>query len=64
MNEAAVRTGRGVQAFLLEGTSIDAMPWPEQIVNREALQLGVGLAWHRVPGAAWGQYALMVLVIE
>lgn len=64
MNETAQRTGRPVRALLLEGLALGALPWAEEIVARPVLRLGVGVSWYRVPGAAWGQYAVMSLVIE
>ncbi|UJR85027.1 hypothetical protein [Sandaracinus amylolyticus] len=65
MNETASRApGRRVQALLMEGLAPDQLAWPDELVARPSLRLGVGLAWHRVPGAAWGQYAVMVIVLD
>ncbi|MDQ3033028.1 MAG: hypothetical protein M3Y87_11460 [Myxococcota bacterium] len=65
LNETARRApGRRVQALLMEAVGPALFQWPDEIVTRRELRIGIGLSWHRVPGAAWGQYAAMIVVLD
>jgi hypothetical protein len=64
LRQTVDRVGRGARAWLVEGLSLDALRWPDDMVTAASLTFAANVAWYRVPGAAWGQYAVLVIVLE
>ncbi len=40
------------------------LPWPDVLLNRDPLQVEVGVTHYKAPGGAWGQYALIFIIRE
>jgi hypothetical protein len=64
LEQAAVSTGRTVQGYVVETTDVKLMKWDPVLVESATLDLEVGVTHCRAPGAAWGQYAILFVVIN
>jgi hypothetical protein len=63
MQLAVDRTGQGVQGYVLETNDVDHADVPAQLLRGGPLHIVVGVTHHRVEGAAWGQYVVLVVVL-
>jgi hypothetical protein len=56
--------GRSVRGFAFEGTNLETIKFPDELLKNEPLFVGVEITHHRAPGAAWGQYVVFVLMVD
>jgi hypothetical protein len=63
MQLAVERTGQGVRGYVLETNDVEHAEVPEALLRPGRLSIVVGVTHHRVEGAAWGQYVVMVIVL-
>jgi hypothetical protein len=58
---ARERFGNGMQGYLLEAASLDELQIPQEVLRTPTLGLDIGVTHYKVPGAAWAQYAILVV---
>ncbi len=63
-NAAARVPGRGVKGWAFETTLFERMRLPPELTMSPALALGIGVAHHRRPGAAWGRFLVYFVMID
>jgi hypothetical protein len=63
MQVAVARTGQGVHGYTLETNDLDQVEVPGVLMTQGPLRMMVGVTHHRAPGAAWGQYVVMIVVL-
>ena len=64
LEQAAEFTGTGVRGYVVETTDIKLMQWDPLLVESSTLDVEVGVTHYRAPGAAWGQYVIMFVIIN
>jgi hypothetical protein len=68
MNEAMARVvsteRRGVTGWAVETTDLRQVPWTDAILDREPMEVEIGVTHYKAPGGAWGQYAVLLLLRE
>jgi hypothetical protein len=62
MQVAVERSGQSVRGYALETNDLDTAEVPEVLLRPGALKLMVGVTHHRAKGAAWGQYAVLIVL--
>jgi hypothetical protein len=55
---------RAMRGFAFEGTNLDTIRFPDELMKPEPLFVGIEITHHRAPGAAWGQYVVFVLMVD
>jgi hypothetical protein len=54
----------GVSGFVAETADLRQMPWSDRILDKEPLDVEIGVTHYKAPGGAWGQFVVLVLVRE
>jgi hypothetical protein len=54
----------GVRGFVFETIDPEEMPPPAELLRPTAPRLAVGVTHHRVPGAAWGQTIVFIVMVD
>ena len=63
MQVVVARTGHGVRGYALETNDLDQVEVPRVLLTPGPLPLVLGVTHHRVQGAAWGQYVVVIVVV-
>ncbi len=63
MQAVATKTGNSVAGWVVEATDLDAIAIPEPLLRPGALQFAIEVTHHRAPGAAWGQYVVLIVAV-
>jgi len=64
LQQAVESTGRGVQGYVVETTDVKLMKWDPTLIESSTLDVEVGVTHYLAPGAAWGQYVVLFVVIN
>jgi hypothetical protein len=64
MQEVSATEGASVSGWVAETADLRQVPWPEELLAREPLNVEIGVTHYKAPGGAWGQYAILVLFRE
>jgi hypothetical protein len=64
LQQAAESMGRSVQGYVVETTDVKQMQWDPTLVESSTLDVEVGVTHYRAPGAAWGQYVVLFVVVN
>jgi hypothetical protein len=55
---------RTVYGWALETNDLKQLKWSENLFKPNLQEMSVGVTHYKVPGAAWGQYAVLVVVFD
>ncbi|HZU85560.1 MAG TPA: hypothetical protein VE987_21670 [Polyangiaceae bacterium] len=55
---------RPARGWVVETTDLKNIPFESSLLSPGPLELEVGVTHHRPPGGAWGQYAVLFVVLE
>jgi len=65
MNAAAERfPGKRIRIWAVETTSLDHVPFPDELLRATALPVAAAATHHKAEGGAWGQFVVFVMAIE
>lgn len=64
MTRVVATEQRGVSGFIAETSDLKQIPWPDSLLDRDPLEVEVGVAHYKAKGGAWGQYAVIFLIRE
>lgn len=64
LTEGVFRFGTDMHGCVFESTSLDALQIPEAVLNQPKLHMAIGVTHHKPPGAAWAQFAILVMFIS
>jgi hypothetical protein len=64
MQEVNAAESIGVSGFVAETADLRQMPWSDRILDKEPLDVEIGVTHYKAPGGAWGQFVVLVLVRE
>lgn len=64
LQQAAETTGSSVRGYIVETTDVKLMKWDPLLVESSTLDVEVGVTHYRAPGAAWGQYVVMFVIVN
>jgi len=64
MKETVALRNQGVSGYLVETTDVRQMKFDPSYLTASTLDLEVGVTHYRAPGAAWGQYAVLFVVVN
>jgi hypothetical protein len=64
LQDGTSRFGAGMRGYTLECTDLDALEIPEDFINRPNLFMEIAVSHHRPPGAAWGQFVILVVYAD
>ena len=62
MHEVHASENVGVSGWLAETNDLRQIPWDNDLLERESLQIEIGVTHYKAPGGAWAQYAVLVLI--
>jgi hypothetical protein len=60
MESISRKTGSAVAGYILEASDIEDFKLPEELLGPGHLQVAIEVTHHRAPGAAWGQYVVLI----
>jgi hypothetical protein len=61
MDRVVTNEQRSVGAWVVETADLKQIPWTDEILTEEPLEVEIGVTHYKAPGGAWGQYAIMML---
>lgn len=64
MYEGSLKFSAGMRGYVVEAASLDELEIPGEILAQPNLHLEIGVTHHRPPGAAWGQFVILVVFID
>jgi hypothetical protein len=64
LGHASERFGRSVRGWVAEASSLDRIRLPQELLAQPSLVLGIGAAHHRPPGAAWGRFVVLIVMLD
>jgi hypothetical protein len=62
MEEISASEAVGVSGWVAETSDLRQIPWTDDLLSREPLDVEIGVTHYKAPGGAWGQYALLVVI--
>jgi hypothetical protein len=63
--EAGVsRFGAGMQGYVVEASSLDALQIPDEVLRQPTLHMEIGVTHHKPAGAAWAQLVILVVFLD
>jgi hypothetical protein len=63
MEATVAQIGTSVAGYLLETNDLARVQIPKELLAPGPQRVVVGVTHHRAPGAAWGQYVVMVVLV-
>ena len=64
MQRAVDTTGASVRGYVVETTDVKLMKWDPLLIESSTLDVELGVTHYRAPGAAWGQYVVLFVVLN
>jgi hypothetical protein len=64
MQEVSASESVGVSGWVAETADLRQIPWPQDLLEKEPLDVEIGVTHYKAPGGAWAQYAILVLMRE
>jgi hypothetical protein len=64
VNAIALESGRSVRGFSIETVDLGLLRFPDELLEPRPLQVALEVTHFRPKGAAWGQYVLLVLILD
>jgi hypothetical protein len=61
LERSVQHVNRGLQAYFIQTSSLDEMELPADVLTQKILHLDVGVTHYKPDGAAWAQYAILVV---
>jgi hypothetical protein len=61
MQRCVESTHMSMSGFVLQAASLDALQLPDKLLQQRKLRMDIGVTHFKAPGAAWAQYAVVVL---
>lgn len=61
MQRCVESTHMGMSGFVIQASSLDELQLPDKLLRQKALRMDIGVTHFKAPGAAWAQYAVVVL---
>lgn len=57
-------TNMSTRAFMVQTSSLQELQLPDEILRKKNLRMDIGVTHFKAPGAAWAQYAIVVVFVE
>ena len=64
MQEVSANESVGVSGWVAETSDLRQIPWPDEMLAKEPLDVEIGVTHYKAPGGAWAQYAILVIMRE
>ena len=64
MEEVGASESVGVSGWVAETSDLRQIPWSDELLVKEPLDVEIGVTHYKAPGGAWGQYVILVLMRE
>jgi hypothetical protein len=64
LQEVSSHESVGTSGWVAETADLRQVPWPDELLTREPLDVEIGVTHYKAPGGAWGQYAILVIIRE
>ena len=64
MEEVSANEAVGVSGWVAETSDLRQIPWPDDLLAKEPLNVEIGVTHYKAPGGAWAQYAILVIMRE
>jgi hypothetical protein len=61
LQAAAGRFSLDMRGYLIDAASLDELRIPEEVLRQPTLHMDIGVTHYKAPGAAWAQYAILVV---
>jgi hypothetical protein len=61
MKRCVESTQMGMSGFVIQASSLDELQLPDNLLRQRKLRMDIGVTHFKAPGAAWAQYAIVVL---
>jgi hypothetical protein len=53
-----------MRGLVVEATSLDALEIPADVLKQPRLHMAIGVTHHKPLGAAWAQFAILVIFVN
>jgi hypothetical protein len=63
MRHIAYDERRSVRGWYVETSDLKQLPFTDELLARGPLEVQIGVTHHKVPGGAWGQYAVIIAIM-
>lgn len=57
-------TNLGTRALMVQTSSLQELQLPDEILRKKTLRMDIGVTHFKAPGAAWAQYAIVVVFVD
>ncbi|MBL8920309.1 MAG: hypothetical protein JNJ54_15690 [Myxococcaceae bacterium] len=64
MSVASTTTQRPVRGWRIPAVDLDDINWPDEVLSKDSLEVLFVVASERNPKDAWGQYVLLLVILE
>jgi len=64
MSEISQTAHSSITGYILETTDVSRIKFDSSLLNPSTLDVEIGVTHYRVPGAAWGQYAILFVILD
>jgi hypothetical protein len=64
MTEISHTVHSSINGYIMETTDVSRLHFDDSLLTAASLELQVGVTHYRVPGAAWGQYAILFVILN
>lgn len=64
MSVASTVTQRGVRGWRISAVDLDDIGWPAEVLSKDSLEVMFVVTTERNPKDAWGQYVLLLVILE
>lgn len=64
LQRGSEKLGVPLRGYIIETTSLEALQIPPDVMRRPSLQLAIGVTHHKPIGAAWAQFAILVVYVD
>ena len=61
MKRCVESTHMGMSGFVVQAAALDELQLPDKLLRQRTLRMDIGVTHFKAPGAAWAQYAVVVL---
>jgi hypothetical protein len=62
LNQLGAQTQSSVRGFSIEVVSFEGIEFPDEFLKPAPPTLSIAVTHHKVPGAAWGQYSVLIAI--
>lgn len=64
LDRSVASTNMSTRLLMIQTASLEELTLPDQILKKPSLRMDIGVTHFKAPGAAWAQYAIVVVFVD